>query len=298
MEREDVLKGCASIIGTLSNHYFDVSEYKKEYFDTFPKINLAKLALLKTIKQRVEEKKVISTYNELVNSIIEERDPDPIKASAFFDYEDVKEAGEKYIGIVNLKHTLLKHWMASLVKLNQDSISIIAKEVYTTLKYNANLSPDDLDRAWDYLTKIPTDYPEMWEIVGFIQNTLHISLDTKELRFRLGSLLIPYQLKKQIDKITEYGDSLGYYDDFENEDYVKFIDERLLPEANKVIRNKILSVLNAKGYAFTPKEKVAILSKTCTDELSYPYSIGEFLDKFELSYLLNDLLSAIMADGD
>lgn len=298
MEREDVINGCASILGTLSNHYFDVSEYKKEYFDTFPKINPSKFALLKTLKHRVEEKKVISTYNEIVNSIIEERDLDPIKASAFYDYEDVKEAGEKYIGIVNLKHTLLKHWMTSLVKLNQESISIIAKEVYTILKYNANLSPDDLDKAWDYLTKIPEDYPEMSEIVGFIQNTLHVSLDTKELRLGLGGLFIPYQLKKKIDKITEYGDSLGYYDDFENQEYVKFIDEDLLPKANKVLRNKILSVLNSKGYAFTPEEKVAILSKTCTEELGYPYSIGEFLDKFELSYILNDLLAAIMADGD
>ncbi len=286
MEREDVLKGCASIIGKICNHYFNVSEYKKEYFDILPEINKAKFAFLKALKKRVDDKKAILTYNEIMNSIIEERDPSSIKASAFFDYEDVKEAGENYINTVKKKHMLLMYWMFSIVKVKDDSISIISKEIYSTLKYKTNLSPAELDKAWDYLTKISENNSTISEIIDFIKNTLHVSIETYDFRMHLGNLMKILKWDNLIKEITDYGDKLGYYNDFENEDYLDFIDNMLLPFVNGIIGKKIISVLYSKGYSFTKEEQIAILTLTCINELSYPYMIEELLETFSVSFHL------------
>ncbi len=286
MEREDVLKGCASIIGKICNHYFNVSEYKKEYFDILPEINKAKFAFLKALKKRVDDKKAILTYNEIMNSIIEEREPSSIKASAFFDYEDVKEAGENYINTVKKKHMLLMYWMFSIVKVKDDSISIISKEIYSTLKYKTNLSPAELDKAWDYLTKISENNSTISEIIDFIKNTLHVSIETYDFRMHLGNLMKILKWDNLIKEITDYGDKLGYYNDFENEDYLDFIDNMLLPFVNGIIGKKIISVLYSKGYSFTKEEQIAILTLTCINELSYPYMIEELLETFSVSFHL------------
>ncbi len=287
MEREDVLKGCASIIGKICNHYFNVSEYKKEYFDILPEINKAKFAFLKALKKRVDDKKAILTYNEIMNSIIEEREPSSIKASAFFDYEDVKEAGENYINTVKKKHMLLMYWMFSIVKVKDDSISIISKEIYSTLKYKTNLSPAELDKAWDYLTKISENNSTISEIIDFIKNTLHVSIETYDFRMHLGNLMKILKWDNLIKEITDYGDKLGYYNDFENEDYLDFIDNMLLPFVNGIIGKKIISVLYSKGYSFTKEEQIAILTLTCINELSYPYMIEELLETFSVSFHLD-----------
>ncbi len=287
MEREDVLKGCASIIGKICNHYFNVSEYKKEYFDILPEINKAKFAFLKALKKRVDDKKAILTYNEIMNSIIEEREPSSIKASAFFDYEDVKEAGENYINTVKKKHMLLMYWMFSIVKVKDDSISIISKEIYSTLKYKTNLSPAELDKAWDYLTKISENNSTISEIIDFIKYTLHVSIETYDFRMHLGNLMKILKWDNLIKEITDYGDKLGYYNDFENEDYLDFIDNMLLPFVNGIIGKKIISVLYSKGYSFTKEEQIAILTLTCINELSYPYMIEELLETFSVSFHLD-----------
>lgn len=286
MEREDVLKGCASILGKICNHYFNVIEYKKEYFDILPEINKAKFVFLKALKKRLDDKKTMATYNEIVNSIIEEREPSSIKASAFFDYEDVKEAGQNYIDTVKKKHMLLMYWMFSIVKVKDDSISILSKEIYSTLKYKANLTPAELDKAWDYLTKISENNSTISEIIDFIKNTLHVSIETYDFRMHLGNLMKILKWENLIKEITDYGDKLGYYNDFENEDYLDFIYEMLLPFVNGLIGKKIISVLYSKGYSFTKEEQIAILTLTCINELNYPYMVEELLETFSVSFLL------------
>ena len=178
------------------------------------------------------------------------------------------------------------YWMFSIVKVKDDSISILSKEIYSTLKYKTNLTPAELDKAWDYLTKISENNSTISEIIDFIKNTLHVSIETYDFRMHLGNLMKILKWENLIKEITDYGDKLGYYNDFENENYLDFIYEMLLPFVNGLIGKKIISVLYSKGYSFTKEEQIAILTLTCINELNYPYMVEELLETFSVSFLL------------